>query len=254
MVETYTDNNGQYVLHSLPIGASLTIDAAKSQSNYIGDSRKITLSASGNDTLNFNLKVYNGMNITHLMGFPIEVLSLTQSGNNVAISGNFTSLPSNKVFSPQDSTMKIPFHNISIVPGSQKDSNNIPYATPKTLPLTTDANSIQLKIYGTMVGAQTDNDAGIGITDAGNGVGEFSDLTYIDAASFTADPAFSNIKFPHDQLYLGLPGELSPPTKLLIPVIVASGVTPSLIQNGLQLSDSKGNSMDYTFYGFQCGC
>ncbi len=250
VVETYTDNNGQYVLHSLPIGASLTIDAAKSQSNYIGDSRKITLSASGNDTLNFNLKVYNGMNITHLMGFPIEVLSLTQSGNNVAISGNFTSLPSNKVFSPQDSTMKIPFHNISIVPGSQKDSNNIPYATPKTLPLTTDANSIQLKIYGTMVGAQTDNDAGIGITDAGNGVGEFSDLTYIDAASFTADPAFSNVKFPHDQLYLGLPGELSPPTKLLIPVIVASGVTPSLIQNGLQISDSKGHSMDYTLYGF----
>ncbi len=248
-VETYTDSSGNYVLHSLPIGGSLTIDAAKSQSNYVGDSKKITLKALGDDTLDFNLKVYNGMNITRLMGFPIEVTSLTTSGGGVSISGNITSLPSNKVFGPLDSTAEIPFHNISIVAGSQRDSNNIPYSVPKSLPLTTDVNSIQLKIFGALVGSQADN-AGIGITDAGNGVGQLADLTYIDAASFTSDPAFSNIKFPDDQLYLALPGETDHSKKLLIPALTASGTAPVSILSGLAVTDAKGNSLHYTLYGF----
>ena len=226
VVETYTDSSGHYVLHDLPIGSSVTIDAAKSQSNYIGDSKKVTVSVSGNDTLNFNLKVYNGMNITHLMGFPIEVISLTTSGGNVSISGNITYLPSNKVFAAFDPTTKVPFHGITIIPGNQRDSNNVPYAIPKTLPMITDVNSIQSRIYGAMVGAQVDNNAGIGISDAGNGSGEFADLTYIDAASFTSDPAFSNVKFPNNRLYVGLPAVQTQPQELLVPVITASGSTP----------------------------
>jgi hypothetical protein len=250
-VETYTNSSGQYVLHCLPIGSSVTILAAKSQSNYIGDSKTITVSASGKDTLNFNLKVYNDMDITRLMGFPIEVTSLNTNGNNVSISGNIISLPSNGVFSPADSNTKVPFHNISIIPGTQKDSNNIPYAVPKTLPLVTDVNSLQLKIYGTMVGSQSNDNIGIGISDAGNGVGQFVDLTYIDAASFTSDPAFSNVKFPGDRLYLELPAIQNVTTSLNIPTLIASGVTPSVVQNGFHVSDAKGNSLHYTLYGFE---
>ncbi|MFZ1081295.1 MAG: carboxypeptidase-like regulatory domain-containing protein [Candidatus Kryptoniota bacterium] len=246
-VETYTANDGSYVLHDLPIGSSVTIDAAKSQSNYIGDSKAITVSSSGTDTLNFHLKVYNGMDITHLMGFPIEVTSLTTSGSSVSITGDIVHLPSNKSFSPLDSNESVAFHSIAIVAGAQRDSNNIPYAVPKTLPMVADANSIQLKIYGTLMGAQ-ENGSGINIQDAGNGVGEFSGLTYIGASSFTSDPAFSNIKFPGDQIYLGLPNSML--GKLQIPAIVTSGQTPAQIQNGLLLSDNKGNSIQYTLYGF----
>ncbi len=247
-IETYTDKLGRYVLHDLPIGSSITINAAKSVSQYIGDSRNIKLSASGIDTLNFNLKVYNGMDITKLMGFPIEVDSLNESGSNVSISGNITSLPTNNVFGPSNSAQKVQFHNISIVPGSKKDNANVPYAVPKSLPMITDVNSIPLKIYGTMAGALIGNNAGINITDAGNSLGQFAGLTCIDAASFTSDQAFSNIQLP--KIYLGLPGESNLSKKLLVPSIAASGSAPSSIQNGLQISDNKGNSLHYSLYGF----
>ncbi len=247
-VETYTDNSGHYILHNIPPQRNAVFDAAKSSSNYIGDSKTISkLTLMGKDSVNFNLKVYGNMDLTKLLNIPIEVTKLDSSSQGVSISGNLIHLPSNNVFQIADTSLAISFNKVLIVPGNQKNSNGIPFAEPKSSSVQTDINSLELKLYDKLIAYQEDKTNGIQVSDDGNGNGIIQDKTYISAVSFSGDPAFSNIEFPNDRLYLNIKGE-SGSQKLIIPVITAGG--NQITSNGFNLSDNSGNSLDYTLYGF----
>lgn len=239
-VRTQTDSTGSYVLHDVPFG-TVVIDAAKSQSDIVGADttiviqRQVTNLKALINLVNFHLRIYDGMDITKLLGFPMEVTSLAESSTGVTISGDIVGLGSNSIFAPAGSQPMMGFTNIAIDSGSQKDSLGRPYAVPKTLPLVTDVTSIPLKIYGAFIGEQ-ESSSGISIDSSTDG-GELVGSTYINPSSFS----FSGVTLP--TMYLGLAG------KLQIPTITSLGTTPKEMQSGFELFNDKGNSIQYTLYG-----
>ncbi len=241
-VRTQTDSTGSYVLHDVPFG-TVDIDAAKSQSDIVGADttivipRQVTNLRALINLVNFHLRIYDGMDITKLLGFPMEVTSLTESATGVTISGDIVGLGSNSIFAPSGSQPVMGFTNIAIDSGSQKDSLGRPYAVPKKLPMITDVTSIPLKIYGAFIGAQ-ESSGGISIDSSANG-GELVGPTYIDPSSFS----FSGVTLP--TMYLGVAGGIQ------IPTITSSGATPKAMQGGFEVSDGKGNSIHYALYGFK---
>ncbi len=148
--ETYTDSSGYYKLSNVPIGSSIA-KASKKSSNLIGDQKNITVPQGGLQNINFNLKVYSAMDITHLLGFPIEVDSLTEQNGEVKISGKFVDLDqlNNNYFKSNSSSLK--FTQVVIEPHPTLTSvifgKTVPVAKPKLLPLKTDNNSLSLNIY-----------------------------------------------------------------------------------------------------------
>jgi len=248
-IETYTDNNGHYILHNIPPQRNAVFNAAKSSSNYVGDTKTISkFTLFSKDTVNFNLKVYGNMDLTKLLNIPIEVTKLDSSSQGVSISGNFIHLPANNIFQIADTSTSITFSNVAIVPGNQKNNSGVPFAEPKNLPVQTNLNSLELKMYGNLIVYQEDKSNGIEVNDDGNGNGIIQNKTYISAVSFSGDPSFSNIEFPNDRLYLNIKGESDSQQKLIIPVITAGGNISA--SSGFNLSDNSGASLNYSLFGF----
>ncbi|MDY0103500.1 MAG: hypothetical protein RBS07_11215 [Lentimicrobium sp.] len=150
-----SDPNGYYYINNFPVRLyKQTVTASKSQSNLIGDEKKILINHASNEcvTHDFNLTVYDDMDITQLMGFPMEVLKLTSTDDEVSINGNITSIPGNDQFKTDVSTV-IPFNNVIIVPGALKNAKNIPIAEPKTLPVNLAISSLDnLSVLNTFNG------------------------------------------------------------------------------------------------------
>jgi hypothetical protein len=264
-IETYTDNDGNYILHNIPFGIH-KFKAAKSESNFIGDSMTVDLSQTpsqgptqGNgkfkihsnllrghsitDSTNFYLTVYGDMDITNLLGIPIEVETLDSSMQGVKISGSFIKLPGNAIFSV-DTSLHLGFTSIFIIPGSKKNARGIPLAEPKVIPVSTDQNTMDLHVYGKMLGAQKDPVNGIRVDNAGNETGIIQASVYINAASFSS----SSIKFDGGQFSLVRPDVNG--NDLTIPTIVAGGSNPMSAPNGLRVATASGGSLHYQIYGF----
>lgn len=138
--------DGYYYMNNFPVRNYLQqVTAAKSASNYIGDERKILINKASNEcvTIDFNLTVYEDMDITSLMGFPMEVTSLTENDDKtVRINGNLTNIRSNEQFSA-DAGLVIPFSDIEIKAGSRKNSKGVPLAEPASLPVATSKSNLQ---------------------------------------------------------------------------------------------------------------
>ena len=254
-----TDSTGHYILRDVPFG-TWKIDAAKSESDIVGADTTILVTRSGlfrkgngigfraaENICNFNLTVYNGMDITKLLGFPMEVVSLSQSASGVVISGDIKDPPSNKVFelAPADSDISFPFTNVVIDSGSLKDSVGLPYAVPRSLPLVTGRASMHLVIYGSFDAAQQ-NGGGITIDSLGSG-GVIIGQAYIDPTTFTS-ANFAGMTLP--KMYLGLRGAGNAQARLQVPTLTSSGALPIGVRAGYLLSDGNGNSIKDSLYGF----
>ncbi len=251
-VRTKTNRRGYFTLHDVPFGR-VRIDAAKSQSDLVGADTALSIARIGLNkgkggtsykasisNVNLHLRIFEGMDITQLLGFPMEVTSLTENGSIVTISGNITRVPSNNTFAlaPSDSQLLISFTNVAIDSGSQKDSLGLPYAVPERLPLVTDLNSIQLKLYGSLDAVQKNNAKGLAI-DAFDSGGEVVDPTYISPVNFS----LSSVGLPN--IYLELSSATGGAGRLSIPTITSSGKAPPFSSGGYYVSDSSGHSLRY---------
>ncbi|HET7153270.1 MAG TPA: hypothetical protein VFJ29_05860, partial [Candidatus Kapabacteria bacterium] len=264
-IETYTDIDGNYILHNIPFGKH-KFKAAKSESNFIGDSMTVDLSqtpsqgsAKGSgkfqihnnlglghtitDSINFYLKIYGDMDITSLLGIPIEVATLDSSKQGVKISGSFIKLPGNAIFSV-DTSQHLGFSNVFITPSSKKNAKGIPLAEPKVIPVATDQNTMNLHVYGKLLGTQKDAVNGIRVDNAGDETGIIQASVYINASSFSS----SSVKFDGGQFSLVRPDVKG--NDFSIPTIVAGGSNPMSAPNGLRVATASGGSMHYQIYGF----
>lgn len=133
-----TNYLGEYTLRNIPVSRTPRVfSALKSQSNYIGDNKLLTISKASNECVktDFSLKVYNDMDITNLMGFPMEVASLTEENDGtVRINGNIVSIPGNDQFKADQGTI-IPFNNVVIKKSAGVNANNVPLSEPAVLPV-----------------------------------------------------------------------------------------------------------------------
>lgn len=243
----YTDNNGYYILHGVPIGQN-KFTATKKSSNLIGDETNLlNVPAQGLQDVNFNLKIYSDMDITHLLGFPIEVNALTEQSGEVLISGKFVDLDSlkNNIFGSTKSEMN--FTNVSIIPDPTLKSIifgvEVPVSKPKQLPLKTDENQLNINVFDKYSGKINDNKIGIELMTAQTGYGVIKGKVQVVDGSFNI--ASQNLSFTGGGFYLKTPGV----SDMNLPVITADMSTP-LNTNKFTIANASGNQLQFKLFGF----
>jgi TANFOR domain-containing protein len=263
-LETTTDANGYYELRNVPIRAyPQIVRAMKGSSDLVGDSFVVVTQPGTNAnydaksdnpknsciTHNFHLTIYNGIDLSSLMGFPIEVTSLQPYGTNGAvINGYFVMLNGNDQFKPYGGA-SLQFENIKILPSTTiKNDKGIPAAMPETTPVNTNNNVLPLQLYGTVDGMVEDKKLGIYLDKdvGGKQYGVIKGKVKILNTAFNQSViAFS------DTLFLALPNESSP-AKLVIPVINADKTVknPANAPSGFKIANSLGNPVKFSLPGF----
>lgn len=243
----YTDNNGYYVLHNVPIGLN-KFSASKKSSNLIGDETNLLdVPSNGLQNVNFNLKIYSDMDITHLLGFPIEVTALAEQNGEVLISGKFVDLDSlkNNIFGSTKTDMN--FTNVSIIPDPNLKSIifgvEVPVSKPKQLPLKTDENQLNIKVFDNYSGNINDNKIGIELMTAQTGYGVIKGKVQVVSGSFNIPS--QNLSFTGDGFYLKAPGI----SDMNLPVITADMSSPINTSKFL-ISNSSGNQLQFKLFGF----
>ncbi|GIV45861.1 MAG: hypothetical protein KatS3mg036_0679 [Ignavibacterium sp.] len=245
--ETYTDNNGYYVLHNVPI-AQNKFKASKKSSNLIGDETELlNVPPEGLQNVNFNLKIYSNMDITHLMGFPIEVDKLVEQNGEVFIDGKFVDLDSlkNNIF--ESSEPNISFTNISIEPDPNMKSTifgqQVPVSKPKVLPVKTDENTLNIKVFNKYLGSINDNKIGVELISGQAGIGVIRGKVKIAEGSFNIPS--QNLSFIDGEFYLKNLAQ----SDLNLPVITADMSSP-LNTNKFNVVNSSGNKLQFKLFGF----
>ncbi len=241
---------GDYQMFNVPVRFyKQTFTASKSQSNYIGDEKQFRILEATNQCINqdFNLTVYDDMDITRLMGFPMEVTKLVATDDGkVLISGNITDLPTNDQFSANPGAT-LGFREIEIQPGSQTNENGIPIAEPSTLPVSLKSPAFNLKVFNTFSGSlSAPNGLVIDRYNAGSPYGVIKGRVMIPPTEFN----ISLVGLP--DLYLATTTG-SGTTKMLIPAFVADPqVTKpaSIPSTGFFVCNNEGGEVRYSFPQF----
>lgn len=241
---------GTYTLHNFPVRRNRQIvTALKAQSQYIGDEKTITVSSPSDVCIpvDFNLTVYNDMDITHLMGFPMEVVKLVEEENGtIRIKGNLTQLPSNEQFSLSQSTL-VPFNNLLIKPGTIKNASGIPIAEPVTVPFKTSINALSNLLVMNSFKASMITTDGIQIDrQQGSAFGTIKSRIVVPCSEFNCN----NVSLP--ELYLAANSGTNI-TKLWLTVFNADKTVkkPVIVPvTGFWICDSKGEALKYSFPKF----
>ena len=244
-IETLSDPQGRYELRNIPINTKVIIRAVKSASNYVGDSLNIMISnlkqgqSTVLDGINFHLMVFNDMDISRLLGFPVEVTKLNLSGSEVFISGNFSDIPSNECFSLPVAATGMRFNNVSIIPSPyQKNDNGVPLSQPKDNKVSTNKNKLGVNLYkryrADLVGDQM---LGLEVVDISKGTGAIAARVKFDEASLTS----SLLSFG-TSVWLSASGA----STMRLP---AFSTEPGYVNypQGLRLSDEGGKAISFTF-------
>jgi hypothetical protein len=95
-------------------------------------------------TRDFTLQEFSKMDITSLLGFPIEVTDLKDNGAEVKISGNFLNLTPNTQFAAREKS-KLAFSNVAIKPGFSNALSGKPVAVPTSSNVKTDVLEVLIK-------------------------------------------------------------------------------------------------------------
>lgn len=285
-VEATSDANGYYELKNVPLrDYPQIVRAMKGSADLVGDSFVIVTQPSNNSSYynfsggsykpggnygnmnfnanslipgsqksscikhDFNLTVYNGLDLSSLMGFPIEVSSLKPNGTNGAIiTGQFVSLNGNDQFNSKPNS-SLQFKNIKVLPSATiKNDKGIPAAAPESTPITTENNMLPLLLYNSVDGMVEDKKLGIYLDKDVGG----KQYGVIKGKVKMLNTAFNQsvIAFG-DTFYLALPNETSI-SKLIIPVINADKTikNPAIAPSGFKIANSVGYPVKFSLPGF----
>ncbi|MCZ7558582.1 MAG: carboxypeptidase-like regulatory domain-containing protein [Bacteroidia bacterium] len=243
-LQTYTDAAGTYTLRGIAPGNHLFL-AAKSKSQFIGDTASADIVAGKEATLDFELSTYNDMDITTLLGFPIEVSGLDSSSGQVRLSGSFVELPANAHFSPEDSSNGLPFTDVAVQPSSAANPNGIPYAEPATLPLVTPVNSWDITAFDVYKAEQHDNVQGLRV-DRGDGRGEIRGAVRIKPSSFTFPGGSVELGVTH----IALARSVGTSEGLVIPALTSDAGLPHDGPRGYHAVAEDGSALRFSLYDF----
>jgi len=239
-----TDGNGSYSLHRIPVGSHV-FQAAKSKSQYVGDTAAASVKKGLATIVDFQLTSYNDLDITSLYGFPIEVSAIDSSGGAVKLSGSFVDLPSNGQFAPDDSNASLHFANVAVVASSTANPNGIPYAEPASSPLVTSVNSWNLSAWGLYKASQHDQSNGVRVRKQSDR-GEIFGRVSIDPSSYT----FYGGSVDFGSGRIGLAKSTSGPDRMTVPALTSDGSNPHADPSGFYAGDEAGNSLGFDYYDF----
>ena len=148
-VETVTDGHGRYTLRGIPLTPPMaTVHAVRSSqtTTYVGASATIHLPHDA--PVDLDLKIYDDLDITRLLGFPLEITHLVETGTRrVTIDGRFVHLPANAGFAPADTSVTLPFHDIALQAGTDHGAGGAPVAVPVKTPIPTQTPALAVKLF-----------------------------------------------------------------------------------------------------------
>lgn len=281
LIETFTNDQGEYLLKGVPAEPNLTFTASKS--GYIGMeftegqetqnvygmvNYQLGANLAFNTIINFKLRIYDGLDLSRLLGFSLEVTELEETavsnmpgidkgaGNTrntapVRISGLITiSDEANAVFRMDGTTASgqslntIDFSNTLVVADEIRNSADIPYCRPQTLPLLTDLNEQPLKIFNFYQATLYDNITGITLNNYGTGdfrQGVAQGYVRVELSSFSDN----SIGVQNGQSLCLVNG-----SDVKIPVFTANGPAVLNTAQGIGLGNNNGGDLNYTLHGF----
>ncbi|MDP4114578.1 MAG: carboxypeptidase-like regulatory domain-containing protein [Bacteroidota bacterium] len=250
LIEAYTNSTGAFLLKNVPINIPITVWAVKqstSSTNYIGDSIKVTVQLSGKSNLDFHLKTYNGIDITNLFGFPIEVKSLSDRNGNIWIKGQFINIKNNNQFALFNPNETLAFDSIYIKPSPTiKNNLGIPIAVPVNQVVQTNRNSLNIKVYNVFSAVISDYKIGVHLVDAGTGMGVIKGEVYLQSGAFNTQGKVSLQNF-----YVWDPNLPITQQNVKIPVLTPDGHNPIATTRGLKALSYDGKSIIMTINGFK---
>jgi len=252
VTSTTTDATGKYLLRNVPLRTyPQVVRAVKSKSQFVGDSVSLVLNTANTGCLhwNFHLKVYDNMDITNLMGFPMYVTSLKETGSNghAIITGAFFGLHSNNEFSVDPKT-ELRFVKIEIQPSQTlKNKKNIPVSSPVYPPVKTLENSMPVSVYNQFDATVLDQKIGIEV-DKSSSVALFG---AIKGTVKIFNTNFNVTGFTLPEVYLAIDtGALD--SKMRIHVLNGDSTvqTPNNMPQGFYACDPQGKALSYSLPGF----
>lgn len=248
-ISTKSDEIGEYILPNVPIGENLIVFGSKhsEEETIIGDSVNVFTSEAGKTGVDLFLTVYNGMDITKLLGFPVQLTGLTEVGNGqVKINGIIKQFKKNSLFEAFDSTTaSLNFTDIPIKPGPTKNPKGVPYAELSNPPLVFDEASMELKVFKKFGSKLGDVSNGVRMYDAGSGYGVLKGKVFINASSFNTQGSISG----YDGLYLANPNSTGQ-NKILIPTITADASDPLNLTDGFNVTNENGGNLNFKINTF----
>jgi len=249
-ISVKTDEIGEYILPNVPIGMDVIVFASKHSNTetIIGDSAAVHTSENGKTGVDLHLTVYNGMDITQLLGFPVMLTNLKEEGNGqVKITGSINNFKKNNIFDLSDpSNSKLSFKNVLIKPGNKKNSKGVPYAELASPPLIFNDPSLSLNMFKKFNADFGDTQNGIQLINPGNDVGLLKGKLFVSASSFNTKGSLSGYK----GLYLANPNVQNKTKKMLVPAITADGSAPLSIPTGFNVTNKKGNGLTLKINNF----
>ena len=242
-ISVKTNNSGAYFLSNVPINSYKIVYASKSavDTTIIGDSALVYTGrlGLGRTGIDLHLTIYNGMDITKLLGFPIQLTALEEATNGeVKISGILKQFKKNDYFSVYDSTSaKLKLANIFVKPGTKINSNGVPYAVLVESFATADDPYFDLKLFQKFKCTVSNPSEGIKIFDSGNDNGVINGTAFVSASQFNTSGSIEN----YSGIYLSDPSAAQ--NKILIPTITAEGNKPLQIPKGFNVTDANGSGL-----------
>jgi len=239
-----TDAEGNYRIKGVPSGKSIKVQAMKSQSQYIGDERSVVPSLSNQEPVNFKLSVYEDMDITRILDFPLSVISLKEENGKVIINGEINDIPVNGQVDPVDQYSCLPFQNLQIVPGTQRNSMGIPYAHPAGDHIISTVNSYEVKLNNSLAGNILDTDKGIRILP-GRGVSGViqgrlklnTDDSFLNEDADFGDTEIYACRIDNNKVTLDLP-------------VIRSNAAHAFPDEGIPVCTGSLGDIEYTLYNF----
>ncbi len=299
-IEATTDADGRYELNGVPIGVKLRFSASKMGSGYVGmeyDEARPAVDLGygiaehslgtqlipvqgGTDYvqpvtyIHFKLRIYKDLDLTKLLGFPLEVTALKETavagqlvprGGGTADVGRGTGSVAveisgfvrlsdslNTVFKLNETNTNaepittIRFERKLVVADDVRNEAQLPYCRPQTLPLRTVTTVQNLSVFD-FYNAKMRDHAGIGLNKLGTGQqsqGAAEGKVTIELTSFVDN----NIGLPDGQLFY-LAHRNGNQTATTFPVFTSSGTAVVTAQQGIGLSDANGGAIHYWLHG-----
>jgi hypothetical protein len=298
LIETFTNNNGEYTMNGVPADTILTFSASKvgyqgmeftegqssgAQTAYgLVTYNTVWNAGSGTTTINFKLRIYENLDLSRLLGFPLEVTELTENaqtparngvgtGNQrdagtdngigkvnsnatVRISGIVNVSDSlNTVFKMGGSTASgkrlstIEFSDLMVVADDIKNDSLKPYCRPQSLPMQTDVNEQKIRVLGFYEATMYDNTNGVTLTNHTTGnvqQGVAQARVRIELTSFTSN----SIGLDEGQSINLVSSSVNNPT--LFQVFTTNGPSVVSTSQGIGIGNSAGNALNYRLHEF----
>jgi len=245
-----------YTLRKIPLGNMMLFRASKSQSQTVGTDTTLRITTTPQTNINFVLREYNGMDITKLWGFPIEVDNLREQGQTVYLDGAFVSIPNNAQFKLVDSDSSLNFTNIPIEPIAGSDNGKgIPLSKPKNNQIIiTDKNNFRdVRVYDKF-SAKVFDPSGLKVAPLENNsdVGTVRGRVYLKKSSFSLSSGsvdFGGVA-QSDTAFVLLRPDKSGAERFVIPVLTAHAQPAVNAPNGFNVATGNPNTITYKLFGF----